>query len=326
MDTTDVMDTNNPEQSGGPEKRHPKKSGKSLVILLAILLAASVAYNIYQGKKTSDKNTEIELLGIDLSDTEAARTALQGELDLLSEKYEAAQGEISEMDSTLLTKDAEITAKQTEIQNLLSKKNVTEKELQKAQRMIASLNGDVERYKEEIAVLMAKNDSLTFEVDTLNIQKEELTGSLERETQRADQNEELMRSTFSVSNYEITGIKVRKSGKEVERDKAKRIDKMRVTFDLDPNPYAETGEKEIFISIYKPDGELGVFKDASAGEIETWGTGMVKYSDKVKFDYTKGSKQNISFDWDEYDFPQGMYKIDLYQNGFKIGSKSLELR
>jgi len=146
------------------------------------------------------------------------------------------------------------------------------------------------------------------------------------EKEKAIETEQNIRSTFSVSNYKITGLQVRNSGKEVETDKARRIDKLRVSFDLDPNEWAETGEKEVYVAIFKPDGSLGKFKDADSGELETWSLGTIRYSDKIKFNYTTGTKKNISFDWEDYEFPKGNYRIDIYQNGFKIGQKSLELK
>ena len=198
--------------------------------------------------------------------------------------------------------------------------------MRKAQSLINSLNSEIGQYKEEIAVLKAKNDSLTLVNDTLQFEKANLSNEVAIQTKRADDSENKLRATFSVSNYQISGLKVRKSGKEIETDKAKRIDKIRVSFDLDPNAWVESGETEIYIAIYKPDGKLGKFKDANPGELETWSLGTVFYSDKLSFHYQKGTKKNISFDWEDFEFPKGTYKIDLYQNGMKIGQESLKLR
>ena len=263
---------------------------------------------------------------MDLKDTENARLVLQQELDSLTQDFEETKMELGEKDSLLSKRDAEIFAKQKEVQNILSKSNVTESELRKAQRMINSLNADIANFKQEIALLKEKNDSLIVVNDTLQYQQTQLTGALQEQTQKAEDTENKMRSTFSVSNYSIKGLRVKSSGKEVETTRAKRIDKMRVSFDLDPNQWAESGQHEVYIAVYKPDGSLGKFKGANAGELETWSLGTVEYSDMVSFNYTKGAKQNVSFDWEDYEFPKGMYKIDLYQNGLKIGQKSLELR
>src|SRR5690606_25909164 len=147
----------------------------------------------------------------------------------------------------------------------LNKKDISESELKQAKRMIAALNADIARFKQEINVLQQKNDSLLTVNENLNTEKNSISEELVSEKEKAQETENSIRSTFSVSNYKNTGIRVKSSGKEVETDKAKRIDKLRVSFDLDPNEWAETGEKEVFIAIYKPDGTLGKFKDSSPG-------------------------------------------------------------
>jgi predicted nucleic acid-binding Zn-ribbon protein len=313
------------ETNETPTTQNPPKKTKEYVIIgiLAALLLGSVGYNFYQHQQSMEK---IEYLNIDLKDTENAKILLQQELDNLTSEFEQTKMDLEVKDSVLSKRDAEIFDKQREIQSILNKENVTSDELKKAKRMITALNADIARFKQEIAILQEKNDSLVSANDTLLYKQTQLSGELTQQKQRADDNEAKMRSTFSVSNYQIKGLKVKNSGKEVETDKAKRIDKIRVSFDVDPNQWAKSGQSEIYIAIYKPDGTLGKFKDSSPGQLETWSSGMVDYSDKVSFNYEQGVKQNISFDWEEYDFPKGTYNINLYQNGLKIGQKSLELR
>lgn len=302
----------------------PKKTKEYIIIgVLAALLLGSLGYNFYQHQHNK---SEMGLMEVDLKDTEQAKIILQNQLDSLTEEFEQSRVDMEVKDSLLSKRDAEIFDKQKEIQNILNKSNVSESELKQAKRMINALNADIARFKQEIAVLQQKNDSLLVVNDTLRYNSFKLGEKANIQKQKAEATEKKMRSTFSVSNYQITGLRVRNSGKEVETDKAKRIDKLRVSFDLDPNEFAESGEQEIYIAVYKPDGTLGKFTDASPGQLETWSLGSVEYSDKVAFDYTKGTKQNVTFDWEEYDFPKGTYKIDLYQNGLKIGQKSLNLR
>ncbi len=315
------MDTENlqPEEKASVSKR------KEYIIIgiLGFLLLGSLGYNYYQ---TNQQREETEILALDLKDTKNAKEKLQDQLDSLSGEFERTRSEMEVRDSLLSKRDAEIFDKQREIQNILNKGEVSESELKQAKRMIAALNADIARFKQEIVELQHKNDSLLVENETLHTEKNSITEELTTQKEKAQKTESNIRSTFSVSNYKITGLRVKNSGKEVETDKAKRIDKLRVSFELDPNEWAESGEKEVFISIYKPDGTLGKFKDSSPGELETWSLGKIDYSDKLKFNYVKGEPKSISFDWEDYNFPVGKYKIDLYQNGFKIGQKTLDLK
>lgn len=314
--------TNPPNYTNPPNK----KKEYAIIGILGVLLLGSVGYNIYQNQEVNQVKENTALYQIDLKDEKNAKILLQDQLDSLTSEFEKTKEGIDVRDSLLSKRDAEIFDKQREIQNILNKSEVSESELKQARRMIAALNADIGRFKEEILVLKQQNDSLSVANQTITTEKNTIAEELVTEKEKAQETEANVRSTFSISNYKLTGLQVKRSGKEVETDKAKRIDKLRVSFDLDPNTYAETGVKEIFIAIYKPDGSLGRFADASPGSLDTWSLGSVQYSDKVRFNYTKGTNQNISFDWEDYEFPKGTYKIDLYQNGFKIGQKSLDLR
>ena len=311
---------NNPQPEDNPVS---KRKEHIIIGILGILLLASLGYNFYQSQQQKEQN---EIFTIDLKDTQNAKEKLQGRLDSLSEEFQRTRGEVATRDSLLSKRDAQIFDKQREIQNILNKGEISESELRRAKRMIAALNADIARFKQEIVELKQKNDSLLSANESLSNEKTSISEELTNEKEKARETEDNIRSTFSVSNYKITGLRVKNNGKEVETDKAKRINKLRVSFDLDPNKWADTGEKEIFISIYKPDGTLGKFKDSSPGELETWSLGKINYSDKIRFNYNKGTTKNISFDWDDYEFPKGTYRIDLYQNGLKIGQKTLELK
>lgn len=318
------LESSNTNQQNYNYPKQPNKTKEYIIIgILGVLLLGSVSYNIIQSQKTEETT---RLFTIDLKDEKNAKILLQKELDSLTSEFEKTKESVSVRDSLLSRRDAEIFDKQREIQNILNKNDISQSELKQARRMIAALNADIGRFKQEIIVLQKQNDSLTVANTTLNTEKTAISEELISEKEKAQETEANVRSTFSISNYKLTGLQVKRSGKEVETDKAKRIDKLRVSFDLDENQFAETGVKEIFIAIYKPDGTLGRFANASPGSIDTWSLGTVQYSDKIKFNYTKGSSQNISFDWEDYEFPKGTYKIDLYQNGFKIGQKSLDLR
>lgn len=318
------LESSNTNQQNYNYPKQPNKTKEYIIIgILGVLLLGSVSYNIIQSQKTEETT---RLFTIDLKDEKNAKILLQKELDSLTSEFEKTKESVSVRDSLLSRRDAEIFDKQREIQNILNKNDISQSELKQARRMIAALNADIGRFKQEIIVLQKQNDSLTVANTTLNTEKTAISEELISEKEKAQETEANVRSTFSISNYKLTGLQVKRSGKEVETDKAKRIDKLRVSFDLDENQFAETGVKEIFIAIYKPDGTLGRFANASPGSIDTWSLGTVQYSDKIKFNYTQGSSQNISFDWEDYEFPKGTYKIDLYQNGFKIGQKSLDLR
>ena len=134
-------------------------------------------------------------------------------------------------------------------------------------------------------------------------------------------------SVLHASNIKLQPIQVKKNGKEVETSKAKRADMMRVTFDLDENRIAPTGDKEIFVAITSPDGSPLAVEALGSGRVIR-GEGTEKlYTAKKTVSYTKGEKQTVSMDWKQNsDFKPGDYAVEIYHNGFRIGQGKVTLK
>ena len=257
----------------------------------------------------------------------------QQELRLTRSDYDSAKTKIDIKDADLQQKDELIFEKQKRIQNILNQEEISRKDLDYAKRLILSLRTELNHYKERIEVLLAenkdlksKNSQLSTEKDKVVSDNKELASNLETTIVEKEKEKAKVNATLSVSNYKLTGLKVRNSGKEIETDRASRINKLRVTFDIDPNANAFAETKEIFIAIYKPDGKLGIFEGANKGSVPLRSGKTVDYSDRLIFNYDPAKGNKVSFDWKDYDFPKGDYKIDIYNNGFKIAQNTITLR
>jgi len=304
--------------------KHNKEFSKNIIIaVLAVCLLLAVCYIVYTEEAYSKNSTEMQG---NINDLERSREILKQELRIVRADFDDAKSKVTKKDVTLDNQDKLILNKQKEIQSILIKEGITSDELQRAKRLIVSLQTDINYYKEEITrlknenkILTTKNTELTTENNSLSDQKKVVESDLNLEKKSKQNLLEETNSTLSISNYMIKGLIVRSSGKEVETDRARRIDKVRVTFDLDKNLNAVSNRKELFVTIYKPNGDIGKFKGANAGEITLRSGVKVNYSDRVSVNYNNMSGSRVSFDWIDYEFPKGEYKIDIYQNGYKVG-------
>ncbi len=313
-------------------KNYQSKSDKRRDILiwtLALLLLMTTGYIIYQNFNYKIDNSA---LTIDANDLERSREILKQELRVLRSDYEDMKKVAKEQDSTINERDVAIFEKQKQIQSILNKQEIGESELQKARKLIISLQTDISDYKAQIAKLTyenkelnAKNLALNTEKDSIKTVKDKVESDLSTTKQSYREHQTNVNSTLSLSNYKIKGINVKSSGREVETTRARRIDKVRVSFDIDANA-TPSGEKTIYISVHKPDGSLGVFDGASNGEMKLRNGNEIKYSDFVKVESKQGESNSVSFDWVDYDFPKGKYDVDVYENGFKIGQSTIELK
>jgi hypothetical protein len=127
-------------------------------------------------------------------------------------------------------------------------------------------------------------------------------------------------STLHASNFSIVGLKERSGGKEKETSTAKRVDKLRISFQIDENRITPTGPKDIYISITAPDGKPVTVDALGSGKFVTRDGVERPYTKKMSINYVQGQKEPVQVEWSQNsDFQTGNYKIEIYNNGFKIG-------
>ena len=322
------------------QERNQKKNNAGLPIALGVGLLLSLGFNAYQYIDHKNDQETLEKSVKELSSLSSAKSQLEFDYKNLQDEYEQLKNSIVDNDGLLANKEHDISVNQEEIQRILNDANASKEDLAKAESMIKSLRSEITNYKNEIirlknenailvkdnAVLTKNNASLTNQRDSIstNLRVEKIERQVERQV--AQQKEDELSSTLSISNHKITPIKVRSNGKEVEKDRAKKVNKIRVSFDVDRNSRATSGEKDIYVSIRKPNGQIGHFNGAQSGVLTLRSGDQVNYSDKVNINYQNGAGQTVSFDWEDSNFEPGTYKIDIYQNGFKISQANLVLR
>jgi hypothetical protein len=309
-------------------------NGKNVIIgLLGAALLGSFGYIYYVNDKASNSIAQKD--GI-INATSTEKDALQAELNEASAKYDELQSLDAKKDSSLTAKDLEISSKRAEIQKILSKANASKEELATAKGLIRSLNGTINGYKEEIAALKQKNTLLTYEKDSVIVERETARGERDKYRNDYDSTTKVVKqkesvidvaSTLHASNFNIAGINEKSGGKEVSTTKAKKVDKLRISFEIDENRVTQSGKKDLFVSITAPDGTPVSVQALGSGTFTTRDGKDLPYTQKISLDYIQSSKQNVQFDWKQNtDFQKGNYKIEVYNNGFKIGEGFRELR
>ena len=225
-------------------------------------------------------------------------------------------------DSTISKRDREIAEKRNRIQQLLSKVGATEQELAEAKGLIASLNTDIAGYKSQVETLKGEKLVLTQEKNTVIKERDKVQKDYDSATTVIKQKEEVIdiATTLHASNFSILGIDETKSGKEKKTSTAKKVDKLRITFDIDENRVAQSGTKNIFVCITGPSGKPIAVEALGSGKFSTRDGEEKYFTQKIDVNYVQGQRQTLSIDWKQNsDFESGNYKIEVYNNGFKIG-------
>ncbi len=300
-----------------------KNSKKSPLVLITGLLVAALlgtwAYVLYDKNKSQEQIAEKETA---IVNTTSQRDQLQKELEDATMRYDMLKTEDATKDSMISAKDAEIISKQQEIKRLLTKSGATEAEITQARRLIASLNGDIDVYKNRVEILEAQKMQLVKEKDEITVQRNVALRNYDSASTEIKKKNELidLGSTLTATNFSILGIDERSKGKETVTSTAKKVDKLRITFDLAENMIAASGSKDIFVIITGPDGSTIAVPALGSGTFTTRDGNSKVYTKKINVNYTQANKKTVSFDWDQNSaFSKGDYKIEVYNNGFKVG-------
>ena len=316
-----------PEQEAVNKPTPSKNNMRTLLTgLLVVALLGTWGYIIYDKNKTKEKDDQQETV---IASTSTQRDELQKELEDAAMRYDMLKSSNSKLDSTITSKDRDIQEKRTRIQSLLNKVNATAAELGEAKRLIASLNGDLEGYRAQIEVLQGEKIQLTQEKQVVTQERDRVRKDYDSANVVIKEKEDMLNvgSTFMASNFSIIGIDEKSSGKEKATTTAKRVDKLRISFDLNENMIAKSGTKEIFVCITAPDGTPVAVEALGSGTFSTRDGQQKFFTQRLNVDYTQNKKQTVSFDWKQNtNFNTGNYKIEVFNNGFKVGEASRPLK
>jgi hypothetical protein len=318
---------NFPEAEKTPQATPPPPQKNNLRNLLTggllLALLGTWGYIIYDKNKTKEV---IQQKDTQLATTSSEKDELRKELDDATMKFDMIKTSSANMshskDSVITQRDRDIAEKRVKIQQLLTKVNATKEELGQAKTLIASLNDDIAGYKTQIETLQGEKLVLTQEKEAVTKERDVARKETEDAKTVIKEKEDVIDigSTLHASNFSITGINEKKSGKEKTTSTAKRVDKLRISFDLDENRITQSGNKTIYICITDPKGTPVTVEALGSGNFKTREGQDKFFTQRVEVNYTQGQRQTISVDWKQNSsFETGDYKIEVYNNGFKIG-------
>jgi len=314
------------DSSNDPERREELTRNTSsnntrniLVGILVVALLATWGYIIWDKSKTKE---EKEQLTTQVVNADSSKNELQRELNDAAMRLDMLKTTNSRADSLMKTKDNDIQALRSRVQTILNKQNATAAELAEARSLINQLKGNIENYTAEIEKLQGEKIQLTEEKRIVTQERNMVKKNLDSATTVIKEKEDVIDvgSTLHASNFAIIGVKERDNGKEKVTTTAKRVDKMRISFELDENRITPSGPKDIFVSITAPDGTPIAADALGSGKFVTREGIERPFTQKLQVDYKQGEKQPVNVEWKPDNTLQtGNYRIEIFNNGFKIG-------
>lgn len=304
----------------------PKKDNRTLIYgLLIAALLGTWGYMIWDKSKAKETTTQLQS---QLVTSDSSKNALQTEYNSALQRLDELTTMNASMDSLVKTKNSEVSNLKNRIHGLLNKQNKTAADLAEAKRLINELNSKITGYVQEIEVLKGENLQLKTEKQELTTKNQVLQTQYDQTTAEKKVVEEKLdvASTLNASNISIVTIDERRNGKEKEKDVAKRVDKIRLTFSVF-NRVGEDATKDVFIVITDPTGQIISNEALGSGRFTTRDEGERVYTKKASVSFSAGKSAPVSIEWKPgTKFVEGTYKVEIYNNGFKIGEGSKALR
>jgi hypothetical protein len=321
-----MANTNYPSAENSQNVDRPARTGnnttKNIIIgVLAAGLLGTWAYFLYD---KNDSNKQIQEKTLAATDAMSGRDSVKLLYDMTLMRLDSITGDNNNKAGVISERETEITKLKKEINSILSKRNATQAELNKAKSLIGQLNNQIAQLEAENARLQGENQQLASTNEHLTAEKQVLETNLQTTTAEKEEMASTVdvASTFSASNIRITPINEKNKGKEKSTTTAKKVDKLVVSFDVE-NRIARSGPADLYVMVTAPDGK--VISDGSS-TLTTRTEGDRAYTYRTTINYEQGTRKSIQIPLRQDNFQTGNYKIEIYQNGFKIaeGIRSLK--
>ncbi|AKA36200.1 MAG: hypothetical protein CMH48_03070 [Muricauda sp.] len=276
---------------------------KVIAGLLGVILLGTIIYTVslYQDKKktTQQLTQEKELVVEDLNSLKSEYDKAILESNATNEELVAARDNIAKYIDSVKNMKADIAA------------------LSRYRRQVSVLKAERERLLRQVDSLTQSNTLLAMERDSTYAELEKQTvfndSLVVQNTQLADAVER--GSALNLSSFKVDAVKERSSGKLVSTSRARATDKFKVCFTVADNVIAEAGDREFYIEVLDPQGNvLGESFTKSNEE-----GASITYSKATNFYY-----ENNDLDVCDYinkpsgDFPKGNYMVNVYDDKLKL--------
>ena len=322
MANTNYPSTN--DQQNRPARSNTNNTKNIAIGVLAAALLGTWGFYLYDKNRSDEK---IEMTQAQVTTAMTTRDSVQMLYDESLARLDSITGSNNNLQGKLTESQSEISKLKNEISRILRNKNASDAELRRARGLIAQLNGKIANLEAEVARLTGENQQLAAYNTQLTQEKQVLETNLQTTTALKEELAQTVdvASTFSASNIQIKPLQEKRSGKEKETTTARRVDKLQISFDVE-NRVARSGPADVYVIVTAPDGRVISDPNLGSGVLNTRSDGERPFTFRSTIDYEQGTRKTVQVNLRQNDFQTGNYKIEIYQNGFKIaeGIRSLK--
>ncbi len=315
----------------------------SVIIILSLL--GVIGYLLVANNQKSETIVQTEDA---LSELETIKAELDKEYALAMEQLEAKKGENEQLNDIIDQQKEELKAQKAKMDRMISQGKNSSGELAKARQQIQELINQRNSYLARIDELNADKKLLEEENVSLTSAKVELettltdvqTKAAETEATLTKEKEELVTEKTKLSetvakgsvlksrNITVVPYKLKRSGKAAETNSADKTEQLTICFEIDENAITPSGTNKVLIRILTPLGETLYVESQGSGEFanQSAGGGASRFTTSKGFSYDNKAT-NLCVDWSvQTPLTKGTYTTEIYNKGYKIGTKTFVLK
>ncbi len=300
------------------QNQQDRNNKSILYAIIAILLLFNIGL-FYLWQSGNSKRDELTQANTALGSTIKQKESMIAAAEAMISQYKSDSITMSEANKSV---SRELAAKNNEIARLtfeLRKSGTNSKAIMaELQLKLADMAKRLAELERENVELKEKNETLNKENAELNTQNNVLSKEGKRLKGLASR---IQSSEIRVETLKKQWI----TRKETNTNRAKDVEALRISFNLAENKIAEAGERNIFVKITGPEGIT--LNSGDGGIADLLDGKSTKYSYKTTVVYEKDSKQVPATVWKPTNkLTKGKYTIELYTEGYLMGSSVIDLK
>ncbi|ALW85531.1 hypothetical protein AUC43_10785 [Hymenobacter sedentarius] len=296
----------------------------ALVLVLLGINGVLFYLNQQKGQKNEELTTEVKAKDTKLQDQIKQYEALKADFERQSQELQA----LGLSNDSLESKIASVNADLLKLRSFKAGSfSIAQQNLFKQRAL--NLEGQLRKKDDDIAQLKKDNETLYTETSTLKEKQNKLTDTISTIVRS---NQELSEKVGVASRLQADNIKVaiitsRNKEKEDDKEefKAKKVEKVKVTFNLARNDVSPKETKAIYMRILEPDG-AALYNLSTGGGTFTVDGQEAFYTQKQDVVYDN-TKQKLEFVYAKgADYKKGQHTVELYESGQLMGKTTFTLK
>jgi len=313
------------------ETTSQNNSGALRIGLIVLLAALALVGYLYFNAQSKNKDLQglLDTKVGELSDTKVKLDSISRSLDAKILEVESLGGSVEELEKIKAELEKDIASlksssnfsskkyndKIAEYEKFLAAKDEEIIKLKEENGLLASENLTLKTEKEEVlsqnVMLSQSRDSLTNVVDEVSVKNKDLQDKVN------------VAAALKAVNVEVVGLTSK--GKEKDgKIKSKKVDQLKVTYSLPSNPLTERTSKDVYLRILDPNG--AVLNDMGRGGVVDFGGKEIGYTLRQAIPYTNNDQEVAMYYQKGQEFNSGVYSVELYSEGFKIGTGNFQIK